>query len=49
MPDVPDINTIDKRQIKKVLPKPQSFGGTNRLKSVFVFPNVYFAKDIDIR
>ena len=49
MPDVPDINTVDKRQIKKVLPKPQSFGGTNRLKSVFVFPNVYFAKDIDIR
>ena len=49
VPENPDVNLVDKCQIKRILPNPQSFGGTSRLKSVYIFSNVYFAKDMDLR
>lgn len=49
LPQIPDLNEITPAQIKALLPKPGCFGGTARQKSAYVFNDVVFPLNIDLR
>lgn len=48
MPPIPDINTVDKVQVKVVLKPPSSYGGTTRCKSHYQFEDL-FPENLQIR
>jgi len=49
VPQIPDINLIVHQQIKAILLKPATFGGTAKQKSTYRFPTVVFPVKMNLR